>query len=47
LGLKENAAIDDVKLAFRSLSLKYHPDKTPENYERYLQIIDAYQIIIG
>lgn len=32
-------------MAFRKLSIRFHPDKSPENYEKYLQIIDAYEII--
>lgn len=45
LGLKDTASLDDVKAAFRKLSTRFHPDKSPENYDKYLQIIDAYEVI--
>ena len=33
LGLEETASKDEIKKAFRSLSLKYHPDRNPNNQE--------------
>jgi DnaJ-class molecular chaperone len=45
LGLKDNASLDDVKTAFRKLSTRFHPDKSPDDYEKYLQIINAYEVI--
>lgn len=50
LGLGEDATPDEVKAAFRKLSLKYHPDRhvsaTPEKQkkaaERYREITEAY-----
>jgi DnaJ-domain-containing protein 1 len=50
LGLKEDATPDEVKAAFRRLSLKYHPDRhvsaTPDKQkraaERYREITEAY-----
>lgn len=45
LGLKENSTFEDVKTAFRKLSIKFHPDKSPESYEKYIDIVNAYEAI--
>lgn len=48
LGVKENASEEDVKKAYRKLSLKYHPDKN-ENDEffadRFREIQEAYEVL--
>ena len=48
LGLEETATKDEIKKAFRSLSLKYHPDRNPNNQEaidKFHQINNAYEIL--
>lgn len=48
LGVSNNASQDEIKRAFRKLSLKYHPDKNKgnkENTETFKKINNAYQII--
>ena len=46
LGIKPNASSEDIKKAYRKLSLKYHPDKN-ENDEfftdRFREIKEAYE----
>jgi DnaJ family protein B protein 4 len=48
LGVNENATQDEIKKAYRSLSLKYHPDKNNnnnENVDKFHKISDAYSIL--
>lgn len=47
LGIAKDASIDDIKKAFRSLALKYHPDrnKSPEAEEKFKEISKANEIL--
>lgn len=47
LGVNENATHDEIKKAYRSLSLKYHPDKNTnnENVDKFHKISAAYEIL--
>jgi DnaJ family protein B protein 4 len=47
LGLSENASHDEIKKAYRSLSLKFHPDRnpSPDATERFKLINEAYEIL--
>lgn len=47
LGVNENASIDEIKKAYRRLSLQFHPDKnpSPEATEKYKKINEAYDIL--
>jgi len=52
LGLKEGCSEKDVKKAFRLLCKEYHPDITgakwgDESYKKFLEIRDAYEMIIS
>ena len=48
LGVKENASEEDIKKAYRKLSLKYHPDKNPDDdffENRFREIQEAYEML--
>eukprot|EP00518_Triparma_eleuthera_P005078 CAMPEP_0182464232 /NCGR_PEP_ID=MMETSP1319-20130603/8416_1 /TAXON_ID=172717 /ORGANISM="Bolidomonas pacifica, Strain RCC208" /LENGTH=99 /DNA_ID=CAMNT_0024663861 /DNA_START=174 /DNA_END=470 /DNA_ORIENTATION=- len=42
LGLPKTCTVKDLKKAYRSLSLKYHPDKNPSGSEAFKAISEAY-----
>lgn len=48
LGVKPNASASEIKSAYRSLALKYHPDKNRSDIigsEVFLEISEAYEIL--
>lgn len=48
LGINENATKDEIKKAYRSLQMKYHPDKNPGNQEAIImtqKINEAYETL--
>lgn len=48
LGVSRDVSDDDLKKAFRKLSLKYHPDKNPDNKEaeeKFKEVNEAYQVL--
>lgn len=49
LGLKQTATIEEVKKAYRKLSLKFHPDKNDGDEfftERFKEIQEAYETLV-
>ena len=48
LGVDEKATKDEIKKAFRSLSLKYHPDRNPNNkdaIDKFQEINNSYEVL--
>lgn len=46
LELNTNATIEEIKSAYRNLSLKYHPDRnTNDMNEKFKRIVEAYNIL--
>lgn len=49
LGLKRGASEQEIKRAFKKLSLKYHPDKNKDNpeqaKEKFAKIVNAYEVL--
>ncbi len=48
LGIKQTASIDELKKAYRKLSLKFHPDKNEGDEfftDRFKEIQEAYEVI--
>lgn len=49
LGLKQTATTDEIKKAYRKLSLKFHPDKNDGDdfyTERFKEIQEAYETLV-
>ena len=48
LEVEKTASERDIKKSYRKLSMKYHPDKNPDNKEsedKFKEIAEAYSII--
>ncbi len=51
LGLKEGAGQREIKIAFRRLAVRYHPDKNPDrrtwSEEKFRQVYAAYETLLA
>jgi DnaJ-class molecular chaperone len=45
LGVDKNASDDDIKKAYKKLSLKYHPDRPNGDTEKFKEINEAYETL--
>lgn len=45
LGVSRDATPREIRKAFKTLSVKYHPDKNPEGRDKFVEISNAYQVL--
>lgn len=50
LGVSRDAGKNEIKRAYKRLSIKYHPDKTPEKEreaakEKFHEVSEAYEVL--
>lgn len=47
LELNKDASLDEIRKSFRTLALKYHPDKNKNegSKEKFMKIVEAYEVL--
>lgn len=45
LGINKNATLNEIKVAYKSLAKKYHPDINPNTSDLFKQINEAYSVL--
>lgn len=47
LELNKDASMDEIRKSFRTLALKYHPDKNKDegSKEKFMKIVEAYEVL--
>ena len=46
LGISDSASQSEVTNAFRKLAKQYHPDRNPKTRDKFIEIFEAYEILI-
>lgn len=46
LGLSSDCSLDDIKNSYRQLCKIYHPDRNPENNNKFIEIQKAYETLV-
>ena len=46
LELSQDCSLEDIKNSYRQLCKKYHPDKNPDDKNKFLEIQKAYEILV-
>lgn len=46
LGLRPGASLAEIKKAYRRLALRYHPDRSPQSTEKFLEVSEAYEALL-
>ena len=45
LGVSKDASQEDIKKAYRKLSLEFHPDRNPNGEDKFKEISSAYNVV--
>ena len=46
LELNQDCSLDDIKNAYRKLCKKYHPDRNPDDNDKFIEIKKAYETLV-
>ena len=46
LGLSSNCSLEDIKNSYRQLCKIYHPDRNPDDKDKFIEIKKAYETLV-